>query len=219
MDYQADDLKNALTILQQGGVILYPTDTIWGLGCDATNEEAVRRIFQIKQLSDSKALILLIDSLATLRRYVPIDNYPADIMTALIPYLQPLSPNQKDQSTIQSDHSTNHQIKPTTIIYPQVTHLPDFLKASDSSVAIRITREAFSRDLCAALGHPLVSTSANISGQPSPQFFGQISPHIRSAADYICTYRQDDLNPAQPSTILQLSQTPDRQFSFHVIRP
>lgn len=193
-----EDLAQALTVLRQGGIILYPTDTIWGLGCDATNGNAVRRIFQIKQRSDSKALILLIDSLATLRRYVPIDNYPADIMTAL---------------------TTNHQIKPTTIIYPQVTHLPDFLKAQDGSVAIRITREAFSRDLCAALGRPLVSTSANISGQPSPQFFGQISPHIRSAVDYTCLYNQDNLTPAQPSTILQLCQTPDRQFSFHVIRP
>lgn len=197
------DIHAALSSLQKGGVILYPTDTIWGIGCDATDEAAVRRVFQVKQRDDSKALILLVGSIETLQRYVPFDEYPDDIADALCRYLQ---------------FGSNRPAKPTTIIYPKVVNLPSFLQAQDGSVAIRITHEAFSHNLCAALQKPLVSTSANISGHPAPQCFAEIDRQIRDAVDYVCSYRQDDNEPAQASTILRLYRQDNGQFAFTTIR-
>ena len=193
MNYASDDLNTALSVLQQGGVILYPTDTVWGIGCDATNEAAVRRVFRIKQRDDSKALILLLDSPDSLRQYVPLDCLSDKLFAGLA--------------------------RPTTIIYPKVRNVPAFLKAEDGSVAIRLTKEPFSHDLCAALQRPLVSTSANISGQPTPQCFGQIDPQILGAVDYVCRYRQDDTAHVQPSTILRLNNDDEGSISFITIRP
>lgn len=203
MRYTSDDFNAALSTLRNGGVILYPTDTIWGIGCDATNEAAVRRVYDIKQRDDSKALILLLDSMEHLRKYVSLERLPSDTLTG---YLQP----RDDEKPFA---------KPVTVIYPDVQNLPLSLLASDGSAAIRLTREEFSHNLCAALGSPLVSTSANLSGQPSPQCFAQIDQHIINAVDYVCRYRQNDTTPAQPSTILRLDVTADGKRTLTTIRP
>ena len=148
-----EDIKQAVEVMNQGGIILYPTDTIWGIGCDATNETAVRRIFEIKQRADSKALITLVDSEAKIPFYVK--DVP-DVAWDLIECTE----------------------KPLTIIYDHGRNLAANLIAEDGSVAIRVTRETFSRELCMRMKRAIVSTSANISGKPSPQYFNDISETV-----------------------------------------
>ncbi|MBO5961338.1 MAG: threonylcarbamoyl-AMP synthase [Paludibacteraceae bacterium] len=177
--YDAEDLKEALRIVQQGGVILYPTDTVWGIGCDATNEEAVKRVYQIKQRIDSKSMLVLIDNPARLTSY--IDEVP-DMAWTLVDI---------------SD-------KPLTIIYPGAKNLAPSLLAEDGSVGIRVTSELFSSHLCSRLNRPLVSTSANLSGAPTPSIYAEISDEIKESVDYIVRYRQDDTHKATPSSIIKL---------------
>lgn len=174
-----EDIKKACEVLQAGGLILYPTDTIWGIGCDATNEEAVQKAYNLKQRADNKAMLVLIDSSAKLNMYV--SDIP-DIAWDLIDV---------------SD-------KPLTIIYSNAKNLANNLLAEDGSVGIRITNEAFSRRLCETFRKPLVSTSANVSGVPSPANFGEISEVIKNGVDYIVGYRQDDMSKAAPSGIVKL---------------
>ena len=167
--------------MRDGGVILYPTDTIWGLGCDASNQDAVKRIFSIKQRSDSKSMLVLLDSDAKLNYYVEeIPDVAYDLM---------------DLSE-----------KPLTIIYDGARRLAPQLIAEDGSVGIRVTKEAFSRDLCARMRGAVVSTSANISGQPSPANFAEISKEIIDAVDYVVEYRRDDQSKAKPSGIIKLGR-------------
>lgn len=175
-----EDIRRALDVLNKGGVILYPTDTIWGIGCDATNEEAVSRVYAIKRRTDAKALITLVDSEAKIQGYV---REIPDVAWQLI------------------DCST----RPLTIIYDGARHLAPNLLAEDGSVAIRLTREAFSRELCLRFHRPIVSTSANLSGEPSPTTFDDISEDIKQAVDYVCTSRRDDRTPARPSSIIKLA--------------
>lgn len=175
-----EDIRRALDVLNKGGVILYPTDTIWGIGCDATNEEAVSRVYAIKRRTDAKALITLVDSEAKIQGYV---REIPDVAWQLI------------------DCST----RPLTIIYDGARHLAPNLLAEDGSVAIRLTREAFSRELCLRFHRPIVSTSANLSGEPSPATFNDISEDIKQAVDYVCTSRRDDRTPARPSSIIKLA--------------
>ena len=175
-----EDIRRALDVLNKGGVILYPTDTIWGIGCDATNEEAVSRVYAIKRRTDAKALITLVDSEAKIQGYV---REIPDVAWQLI------------------DCST----RPLTIIYDGARHLAPNLLAEDGSVAIRLTREAFSRELCLRFHRPIVSTSANLSGEPSPATFDDISEDIKQAVDYVCTSRRDDRPPARPSSIIKLA--------------
>lgn len=175
-----EDIRRALDVLNKGGVILYPTDTIWGIGCDATNEEAVSRVYAIKRRTDAKALITLVDSEAKIQGYV---REIPDVAWQLI------------------DCST----RPLTIIYDGARHLAPNLLAEDGSVAIRLTREAFSRELCLRFHRPIVSTSANLSGEPSPATFDDISEDIKQAVDYVCTSRRDDRTPALPSSIIKLA--------------
>lgn len=175
-----EDIRRALDVLNKGGVILYPTDTIWGIGCDATNEEAVGRVYAIKRRTDAKALITLVDSEAKIQGYV---REIPDVAWQLI------------------DCST----RPLTIIYDGARHLAPNLLAEDGSVAIRLTREAFSRELCLRFHRPIVSTSANLSGEPSPATFDDISEDIKQAVDYVCTSRRDDRTPARPSSIIKLA--------------
>lgn len=177
--YDKDDLQQAIRVLQTGGIILYPTDTVWGLGCDATNEEAVRRIFRIKQREDSKSMLVLLDAPGKLQGYIP--EIP-DMAWDLIDMAQ----------------------HPLTIIYPNAQHLANNLLADDGSVGIRISKERFSQALCAGLHRPIVSTSANISGKPTPKNFSQIEEEILSQVDYVVRYRQDDLSEVQPSSIIKL---------------
>ncbi len=174
-----DDLKNALEVLQKGGVILYPTDTIWGLGCDATNEAAVKRIYEIKKRIDSKSMLVLMENINLIERYV--EEVP-EIAYSLI--------------------EVND--KPMTIIYPGAKNLAKNLVAEDGSIGIRITQENFTRQLIQRFRKPIVSTSANISGEPSPAVFADISEEIKSAVDYVVSYRQDDAVPANPSSIIKL---------------
>ena len=176
-----EDIKQAVEVMNQGGIILYPTDTIWGIGCDATNETAVRRIFEIKQRADSKALITLVDSEAKIPFYVK--DVP-DVAWDLIECTE----------------------KPLTIIYDHGRNLAANLIAEDGSVAIRVTRETFSRELCMRMKRAIVSTSANISGKPSPQYFNDISENVKQAVDYICTSRQQEKEIRCASSIIKLSE-------------
>lgn len=178
MDFE-EDIKNAVKVLKQGGVILYPTDTIWGLGCDATNEEAVRRVYEIKRRDDSKSLLVLTDNAAKIERLA--SDVPA-IAYDLIEYSN----------------------KPLTIIFSNAKNMAPNLIASDGSVGIRVTREEFSRRLCESFRLPVVSTSANISGEPSAANFSEISDEIKNAVDYVVKYRQNDLSKAVPSSIIKL---------------
>lgn len=176
-----EDIKEAVRVMRAGGIILYPTDTIWGLGCDATNEEAVKKIYALKQRPDSKSMLVLTDHEAKLDRIV--DEVP-EVAYNLIEVAE----------------------KPLTIIYSGAKNLAPNLIAQDGSVGIRITKEAFSKALCEAFRMPIVSTSANISGQPSAQNFSEISEEIKQGVDYIVKYRQNDLSKAKPSSIIKLEK-------------
>ncbi|MDR0830623.1 MAG: threonylcarbamoyl-AMP synthase [Prevotellaceae bacterium] len=174
-----NEIKTAVETLRNGGVILYPTDTIWGIGCDATNFQAVERVYQIKKRADSKALITLLDNENRLQNYV--EQVP-DIAWDLL------------------DCAT----EPLTIIYPKGKNLAQNLLADDNSIAIRITKEEISKSLCYSLQKPIVSTSANISGEPAPSNFSQISDEILNAVDYIVPFRQNETKSFKPSKIIRL---------------
>ncbi len=174
-----DDIKQACKIMQAGGIILYPTDTIWGIGCDATNAEAVKKVYELKQREDSKSMLVLIDSSAKLQSY--ISEVP-DIAWDLIEV---------------SD-------KPLTIIYPGARNLAPNLIGEDGTVGMRMTQEAFSKKLCERMRRPIVSTSANISGMASPAQFSEISKEIKKGVDYIVKYRQEEKQKSAPSSIIKL---------------
>ncbi len=176
-----EDIKKAFDVLVAGGLILYPTDTIWGIGCDATNEEAVRRVYELKKRVDSKALITLVDNPVKLDFY--IDGVP-DVAWDLIEL---------------SD-------KPLTIIYDNARNVAPNLVAEDGSLAIRVTKEEFSHELCKRFRKALVSTSANISGEPAPANFDEISEDIKKGVDYIVSYRQDDRSKSKASSIIKLGK-------------
>ncbi len=180
-----EDIKNAVETMRRGGVILYPTDTVWGIGCDATNSEAVKRVYDIKQRDDSKALICLVDSDARLQRYVR--NVP-DVAWQLI------------------DSLKDGDARPTTLILDGAINLAPNLIAEDGSIALRITQEAFSKELCYRFQKAVVSTSANISGEPAAQNFRDIDPKILEAVDYVCWSRRQEHQPHQPSSIIRLRQ-------------
>ena len=167
--------------MREGGVILYPTDTIWGIGCDATNEDAVRRVYEIKQRQDSKAMLVLVDS------SVKVDFYVRDV------------PEVAWDLIDLAD-------KPLTIIYSGARNLAANLLAEDGSVGIRVTNEDFSKRLFQQFRKAIVSTSANISGQPSPKNFSEISEEVKSAVDYIVGYRQEEMSNPKPSSIIKLDK-------------
>ncbi len=173
------EIKKTLDILYSGGIILYPTDTIWGIGCDATNEEAVQKIYKIKQREDSKSMLVLIDDTFRIPSY--IDEMP-EIAWDLIELSE----------------------KPLTIIYPAAKNLAKNLVAKDGSIGIRVSHDEFTKELIRRFKKPIVSTSANISGQPAPAFFDEINEEIKSAVDYIVNHRQDDTTKSAPSGIIKL---------------
>lgn len=175
-----DDIKKALVVMRNGGVILYPTDTVWGLGCDATNAKAIERVFQIKNRTDSKSMIVLVNSSDMLTRYV------ADI-----------PPVALDMVEITDS--------PLTVVYDKGRSLAPGVTAEDGSVGIRVCLDPFCDALIMALRKPLVSTSANISGEPAPAIFDEISDEIKNAVDYICSYRQDDRSRVKPSSVIRIS--------------
>ena len=184
-----EDIKEACKILRSGGVILYPTDTVWGLGCDATDGDAVKKIYEIKQRTDSKAMLALVDDASKIRLYT---KEMPDIAWDLIEMSE----------------------KPLTIIYSDACNLAPELLAEDGSIGIRVTKEAFSKKLCEMFRKPIVSTSANISGMPTPANFSEISPEIKQVVDYIVSYRQDEQSKPKPSSIIKL----DVDGSIKIIR-
>lgn len=177
--FTQEDLKNALEVLHNGGVILYPTDTVWGLGCDATNPEAVKRIYEIKQREDAKSMLVLIENPNMLNSYV---KEVPEVAWQLIEVAD----------------------KPMTIVYPGAKNVAYNLTAPDGSVGIRITTESFTEHLIQRFRKPVVSTSANLSGNPTPHNFDEIAEEIKSAVDYVVQYRQGEKQRVQPSSIIKL---------------
>lgn len=184
---QKEDIKNAIDAMRKGGIILYPTDTVWGIGCDATNAEAVAKVYKIKQRDDSKALICLADSVDRVQRYVrDVPSVAWDLMEI-------------------AD-------KPTTVILDGAVNLAPNLIAEDGSIGMRITNEEFSKELCYRFQKPIVSTSVNISGEPAAQNYCDIAPEILEAADYVCWTRRQEHKPHKPSSIVKISR--DGQVSI-----
>ena len=176
----AEDIRTAVQTMKQGGIILYPTDTIWGIGCDAANEEAVRRIFALKKREDSKAMICLVDSANRMQRYL---RQVPDVAWDLVEFAD----------------------KPLTLILDGAVNLAPSLIAEDGSIGLRVTKENISHELCYRFERAVVSTSANISGEPSPACFDEISEEIKQGVDYIMRSRQNDLSKSKPSQIIKLS--------------
>ncbi|CAL1519627.1 L-threonylcarbamoyladenylate synthase [Chitinophaga sp. MM2321] len=176
-----DDITAALPVLRSGGLILYPTDTIWGIGCDATNEAAVHKVFALKQRSESKSLVVLLADLRDLLHYV--------------------ANPRPDMSDIIAGFT-----RPTTVIYEGALGLAPNVIGEDGSVAIRIVQDPFCRHLLKRLRKPLVSTSANVSGEPSPAQFSGVSPLIVNGVDYVVKYRQQEAANTQASRIIRIGK-------------
>jgi L-threonylcarbamoyladenylate synthase len=174
-----EDIKACVKTLEEGGVILYPTDTVWGLGCDATNEQAVEKIYALKKRSESKSMIALLAEELDLLHYVA--SPPFDVETLLAKYND----------------------RPTTVIYPQALQVASNAIAADGSMAFRICKEEFCYALLKRFRKSIISTSANISGEPTPKFFNEISEEVKAGTNYIVNYRRDDETPKQPSRILK----------------
>ncbi len=185
-----EDIRQAVKTIREGGIILYPTDTVWGIGCDATNPEAVAKIYALKQRAESKSMLVLVDSPARAQLYVrDIPDAAYDMMEL-----------------------TN---KPLTLILDGAKNLAHNLIAEDGSIGIRVTSESYSHDICYRFGKAIVSTSANISGQPSAAIFPEISQEIKDGVDYIAQFRRDDNSKSKPSSIIKLKA--DGQVT--IIRP
>ena len=182
-----DEVANAFKVLQEGGIILYPTDTIWGIGCDATNTEAIQKIYRLKQRDEAKSMIILLDTENKLESYVQEVN---PLAYDLIEYAE----------------------NPLTLIMPGAKNISPALIAADGSVGIRISSNEFCKQLIQRLRKPLVSTSANISGKPSPQYFSQIAQEIIEGVDYVVDIDQHSKEIKNPSTIMKLA--PDGRFEF-----
>ena len=176
-----EDIKKAVEVMRKGGVILYPTDTVWGIGCDATNAEAVAKVYAIKKRDDSKALICLVDSDVRLQRY--IRNAPEVAWQVM------------ELAT-----------KPTTVIFDNAVNLASNLVAEDGSIAMRITQEPFSKELCYRFQKPIVSTSANISGQPAAENYRDIDEELLNAVDYVCYSRRQEKQPHTPSSSIRIRE-------------
>ncbi|MFW5706866.1 MAG: L-threonylcarbamoyladenylate synthase [Bacteroidota bacterium] len=182
-----DDLDKALEVLMNGGTILYPTDTLWGIGCDATNAKAIGKVHKIKRRTPQKPMILLAENVDMLRRYV--EKVPEIAIELMESYKSPI-----------------------TIVYEKARNLPKNLIPYDGTIAIRIPRNDFCLQLLNRLGKPITSTSANISGDPSPVSFSKINPEIKKAVDYICTTAQLVVNTPKPSTVIKVSEDGQMQI-------
>ena len=183
MRYKREDLQQALKVLREGGVIIYPTDTVWGIGCDATNAAAVARVYEIKRRVDTKAMLVLLDGAGKLQG--SMEKVPETAWMLL---------------------EASEDQRPMTIIYPRAKNLASNLLAEDGSVGIRITQELFSKALCEQLRCPIVSTSVNISGEPAAKIYDEIAPELLRAVDYVCYYRREDKSMAKPSSIIKIDE-------------
>ncbi|MFK7933882.1 MAG: L-threonylcarbamoyladenylate synthase [Saprospiraceae bacterium] len=181
------DVDRAVTVLARGGLILYPTDTIWGIGCDATDAAAVASIYKLKRRDTGKSLIVLVDSIEMLRQYV----------AHLHPRLE----------TLQAFHN-----RPLTILYDQAANLAPNITAADGSIAIRIPHDRYCRDLISALGKPLVAAAANVTNTPCPKHFGEVSSEIIQGVDYVEKYRQREKTRREPSVIVRLNKREELEF-------
>jgi L-threonylcarbamoyladenylate synthase len=181
------DIIACLTELQSDGIILYPTDTIWGVGCDATNANTIQKIFRLKKRSEKKSMIILVSDENMIRDYV-------------------LNPSEKILDFISSTK------KPTTAIFKNAIHLPANLINEDGSIGIRIAKDEFCQQLIYQLTKPLVSTSANISGEKFPQNFSEVSDEIKNGVDYIVQHRRDDFSKSAPSSIIKLDERNELEF-------
>ena len=182
-----DSLDNISKLLELGKVILYPTDTIWGLGCDATNEQAIEKVINIKGRPPEKGFVVLVDSIEMLKNYI----------CSIHPKIETLLAYHK---------------RPLTVIYPEAKNLPLIACAKDGSIGIRITKDEFCKELIWATGRPLISSSANISGQAFPAHFGDIHHHILQSVDYIVNHRQEEVKPCEPSVIVRMSGKKELEF-------
>lgn len=182
-----DDISEIAAMLQRGNVICYPTDTIWGIGCNVFDEAAVERVSAIKGRAPEKGYVILMSGIPMLKRYVP----------KMLPRLETL---------------LAHHTRPLTMIYNDTAGLPDWVKAPNGSAAIRVATDEFCRELIETFGKPIISTSANKSGEPYPPTFGGISSEILVAVDYVVKYRQDDKEPAEPSPIARLDRYQELEF-------
>ncbi len=185
-----NDIKNCIDVLQRGGVILYPTDTVWGLGCDATNEAAVEAIYKIKDRVKGKSLIVLLAEARDVIQYVA-------------------TPHPDIISIVESFET------PTTVVYENALCFPENLVAADGSIGIRVTKDVFCKALVKRFRKPIVSTSANISGQPTPAIFRMVDEAIKSNVDYVVQYRQDDEAISSPSRLIRISDG----GNIEVLRP
>lgn len=172
------DVEKEIEVLLKGGVLLYPTDTVWGLGCDAANIDAVRRIYRIKQRQESKSLILLVCDFDMLGKYVVLQRSVLEFLST--------------------------REKPTSVIYDKVLSVPDFLLSCDGTIAIRVASDPYCKELIRGFGGAIVSTSANVSGEPTPAFFDEISPQIKAQVDFISPYFRDDKTPRESSSIVRI---------------
>ncbi|HSQ46118.1 MAG TPA: L-threonylcarbamoyladenylate synthase [Lutibacter sp.] len=178
-----DNINNSIKVLKENKTLLYPTDTVWGIGCDATSEEAVARVFEIKKRSESKSLVILVDGFDMLKKYIP--KVPKAVIKLLA-------------------KTTN----PTTIIYDNPVGLAKNVVASDNTVAIRMVQNEFCRELIRLFGKPIVSTSANISGNPTPKSFNEIEMSILDSVDYVVNLHREEVNE-KSSTILKVNEKGD----------
>lgn len=182
-------IKEAVEVLRKGGIILYPTDTVWGIGCDATNKEAVAKVYQIKKREDSKSLVLLAEDMDMICRYV----------------------KEVPEMAIQLVEVND---KPMTIIYPGAIGLADNAVAEDGTVGIRVPMMDFCKQLIHRFGRPIVSTSANISGEPTPKKFDEISEEIKSAVDHIVEPSLERESTGKASSIIKVGL----DYSIEIIR-
>lgn len=182
-----DDISEIASLLRKGSIICYPTDTIWGIGCDPFHQAAVERISMLKGRVPDKGYVLLVSNIEMLKRYVP--KLPPRLETLL-----------------------SHHQRPLTMIYSDPHGLPDYVRAPNGSAAIRVATDEFCRTLIEAFDAPIVSTSANKSGEPFPPTFGGISSEILAGVDYVVKYRQDDKEPAEPSPIARLDRYQELEF-------
>ena len=171
------EVENALKVLSEGGIILYPSDTIWGIGCDATNDKAVKKIYELKKRAKSKALIILIAEYANMYKL-----------------LDQVSPNA---------YQYMHKSKPTTVVFDNIKNISSDILATDGSAAIRLVKDKFCENLILKLGQPLVSTSANLSGGENPKKFGDINMELKENVDYIVNLRREEIMDT-PSSIIKL---------------
>ena len=185
--FEKDNIEDITSILNRGGLILYPTDTIWGIGCNACDVKAIDRIYKLKQRATSKNFVILVDSIEMLKNY--IREVPPRIETLLYYHTRPL-----------------------TMVFNEPRNLPDSLIASDNTIAIRIAQDEFCKELIAAFGFPLVATSANISGQPYPANFGEISSDIIRGVDYIAKIRRHEKTMGEPSVIAKIMEDGELEF-------